>query len=384
MARYDGKSERYSGVYWKMVKRLDGRGTERLYYVIYKRSGERKNNEEKIGRSSEGWNEAKAHLERGKRISGKPTNTERRENEQKLELAGDGPLNVDRIWAIYLAAHEANKSIKDDRNRYQKHISPNLGMVGATELATRHIVALRTALEKYGLSPQSVKHCLALVKRIIRYAVRVAIIPQPASLVFDMPAFDNRVTETMTAEQYKAYWQALDEEADQDMAALLRVAMLTGIRRGALFNLQWSDCDFEHGIITLQGKHAKNGKTALIPMIDAVKEILQGIRRTDSPYIFPGRNGERRATFCKMPRRIREKAGLPKDFRPIHALRHVFASNLANSGKVTLYMIQQLLTHSNPALTQRYAHPAEGALRKAAAVASETIPQSSSVDKVAD
>lgn len=56
------------------------------------------------------------------------------------------------------------------------------------------------------------------------------------------------------------------------------------------------------------------------------------------------------------------------DFRPLHGLRHAYASFLASSGKVDLYTLQKLLTHSSPQMTQRYAHLADEALQRAAQV----------------
>jgi len=50
-------------------------------------------------------------------------------------------------------------------------------------------------------------------------------------------------------------------------------------------------------------------------------------------------------------RKIKEAAGLPKDFRALHGLRHVFASMLASSGQVDLYTLQKLLTHKSPGMT---------------------------------
>jgi hypothetical protein len=47
------------------------------------------------------------------------------------------------------------------------------------------------------------------------------------------------------------------------------------------------------------------------------------------------------------------KAGVP--FLRIHDLRHQYASFLVNAGR-TLYEVQQILGHSDPSVTQRYAH----------------------------
>ena len=89
-----------------------------------------------------------------------------------------------------------------------------------------------------------------------------------------------------------------------------------------------------------------------------------------------------------MLKRVREKAGLPESFRPLHGLRHSFASWLASSGQVSMYELQKLLTHSSPQMTQRYAHLHDDALRKASGVAAtlfsaaknKVVEQSSQVD----
>jgi integrase len=95
--------------------------------------------------------------------------------------------------------------------------------------------------------------------------------------------------------------------------------------------------------------------------------------RTDSPYVFPGRNGGQLQTIRKPVNRIKEAAGLPVDFRPLHGLRHVYASMLASSGKVDMYQLQRLLTHKDFTMTQRYAHLRDDALKRAADVAGEII-----------
>ena len=52
----------------------------------------------------------------------------------------------------------------------------------------------------------------------------------------------------------------------------------------------------------------------------------------------------------------------------IHDLRHSFASFLVSGGR-SLYEVQQILGHSDPKITMRYAHLSSEALRDAANVA---------------
>ena len=88
----------------------------------------------------------------------------------------------------------------------------------------------------------------------------------------------------------------------------------------------------------------------------------------DSPYVFPGKEGGMRTDIKRPVARIKKELGLPDDFRPNHGLRHVFASMLASSGKVDLYVLQKFLTHKDQRMTQRYAHLSDAALKKGADV----------------
>jgi len=106
-----------------------------------------------------------------------------------------------------------------------------------------------------------------------------------------------------------------------------------------------------------------------------VKKLLQNHPRMKSTYVFPGKNGKRRTDITHSVNKIKKAAGLPADFRALHGLRHVYASSLASSGKVDMYTLQKLLTHKDPATTQRYAHLRDEALRQASDLAEELFMQ---------
>ena len=59
----------------------------------------------------------------------------------------------------------------------------------------------------------------------------------------------------------------------------------------------------------------------------------------------------------------------------LHGLRHVYASMLASSGQVDMFTLQRLLTHKSPAMTKRYAHLRDEALRSAAELAGNLMDQ---------
>lgn len=190
---------------------------------------------------------------------------------------------------------------------------------------------------------------------------------------FTYPKVDNKKTEFLTPEQIKNLIHVLKKEKNQNLASLMLLALYTGMRRSALLGLEWEDLDFTNRTIRLRGEIAKNGKTLTIPMSETACKILSNIEHLGSKYVFPGKNGEKRVEIRRFTDKIKKKAQLPQDFRPLHGLRHTFASLLASSGKVPLFSIQRLLTHESQQMTERYAHLADSALRQAAETLDDLI-----------
>ena len=380
-------SKKYPGVYW----RRDEKNGERAYYIRYRLGGrEAKLIDEPVGKSSKAMTEAKASQIRALRLAGKAqSNTERRAQKRAAKEVEAGRWTVERIWTAYRDAHATQASLKAWTSIFNTHILPS-AISGKTpdELVTLDVERLhrdvsRAKHKRTGkpLSDQTVKHVLALLKRILRWAADADYIQSPVHLKFKMPSVDNEATENMTPDQAQAYFKALDRESDQDAAAYFRFMLLTGIRKSALLALKWEDVDLDRAFLVLRGKSAKSGKTQSIPLSPGAVEVLKGIYRTDSPFVWPGRDGGQRVDFQRMGRRLRDKAGLPKNFRPCHGLRHCFASWLASSGQVDLYTLQRLLTHGSSAMTQRYAHLADDALKRAVSVA-DTIMDVTSAQSV--
>jgi len=351
----------YPGVYYIMSKATDGR-TEKIYYIFYRKGG--KQIEEKAGRQFQNdMTPARAARIRTQRIEGGLTNQERRE-EARQEV-----WTVTRLWQGYSADKPITKSLTTDRSRFQKFIEPALGKKEPRELSPLDVDRLRISTAK-NHKPQTVKHVIALLVRIINYGARLGLCP---GLGFKPPTIKvhNLKTEDLSPEQLATLMEAINEDHDYQAANFMRLALCTGMRRGELFKLMWADIDFERGYITIRGP--KGGKDQIIPLNQAAREVLESHPRDESPFVFPGREGRQRTRYPKGIDAIRERAGLPPDFRPLHGLRHVYASMLASSGQVDLYTLQKLLTHKSAAMTQRYAHLRDETLRRASDLAGDLI-----------
>ena len=361
MPRQKRYSTTYPGIYYVIGKRPDGK-PEKIFYARYTRKG--KKIEERAGRQfQDDMTAARANALRMDRIKGKdPSNIQKRQFNEEQKLREQGKYTIERLWLEYKLNRPIGKSLKIDQGRYEKYIEPVFGKKEPKELIKLDVDRVRIKLLKK-LSPQTVKHILNLLTWIINYGVKNNLC-QGISFHIQKPSVNNEKTEDLTPEQLENLLKAIAEDENLDVGNMMKMALYTGMRRGEIFKLQWKDVNLDTGFILL--KDPKGGPDQKIPINDMARSLLSSIIRSKSPFVFPGRSGGMRTTMGVAARRIRKDAGLPDDFRPTHGLRHVYASMLASSGKVDMYVLQKLMTHKSPQMTQRYAHLRDESLKSGA------------------
>jgi integrase len=362
----------YPGVFYREVERIGGPGTEKVFYVVFKKDG--KVNEEKVGRQFvDDMTPARAARIRAERIEGKrPSRKEIREQEEAKQKAEQNRWTIVRLWEEYKRGNPAVKAIRKDEDRFNRYLKDTFGNREPKELVPMDVDRLRINLQKM-LKPATVRNALELLRRIVNFGVKKHLC-EGLNFTIQMPKVNNLKTEDLTPEQLSRLLKAINEDENLHVANIMRMALFTGMRKTEIFRLQWSHIDFDRGFINIIDP--KGGPNQKIPLNDAARQILLDHPRTEgSDYLFPGRDLQSRRNAHKQVNRIKERAGLPKDFRPLHGLRHVYASMLASSGEVDMYTLQKLLTHKSPMMTQRYAHLRDGVLKRASDLAGDLINQ---------
>ena len=95
----------------------------------------------------------------------------------------------------------------------------------------------------------------------------------------------------------------------------MRMALFTGMRRGELFKLKWTDVDFDRGFITI--RDPKGGVSQKIPLNDQARDVLKNHPET-ADHVFVRGDGKPFTDIRRRVNPIKEAAGIGADFRALH------------------------------------------------------------------
>ena len=168
--------------------------------------------------------------------------------------------------------------------------------------------------------------------------------------------------------------QLISQKADSFLFPIFAIGLSTGLRKGDICTLKWSEIDLENGWINRV--MLKTKKTVRIPIMQTFHNYLQTLPR-DSEYVIP----EQADMYLNNPHGIsyRVKKLLEEldikttksiegrstniSIKDIHSLRHNFVWDAAEHG-VPLPIIQSVVGHMTPKMTRIYADHATDKAKK--------------------
>ena len=161
----------------------------------------------------------------------------------------------------------------------------------------------------------------------------------------------------------------LNAEKDPDLKDFYTFAVLTGMRISEVLNLEWNAVDIERRTIhVVNHGHflTKSGKNRTVGMNPDVHKLLHR-RKTQAGIctrVFSRSGKELLRSFVehRFKKAVR-LAGLSDDLK-FHSLRHSFGTWMANAG-VSMFVLKELMGHSDIKTTQIYAHLTTSAIQEA-------------------
>ncbi len=184
----------------------------RCFWVVFQDSQTGKLRWERCGWASEGWTPEAAQrrgfelLEQDRIGRYKPKH--QRKNER---------LTFGEVVEKYIErAKKSKKSWKDDEQRYRKHLAPVLSKDTLKGVSPLKIEKLKRVLQKKGLAPGRVKHCLVLIRQIFNKARAWGLYdgPNPIRQV-KLPSPNNKITRFLTYEEADALLDELARRSQQ-------------------------------------------------------------------------------------------------------------------------------------------------------------------------
>ena len=254
------------------------------------------------------------------------------------------------------------------RTRLERHIYPYIGEMKVRDVRAaniRHVMSecrhLCRGLQSEILSDMRNIFALAMDEDYL-----ILRSPVPANL---KPAGKSKPqVEPLTPEQEKEIIRVAD--STKKLGPMVRLFLGTGLRRGELTGLMWSDIDWDrktldvrrHVVSDQKGKpHLEDGaKTTAgvrtVPLTDELITMLRGMQASShSLYLFTTNRGTiySAAALTKAWGTLNEKLSFHS--HP-HQLRHTYVTKLFEAG-LDIKEIQRIVGHANPSITlEVYTH----------------------------
>jgi len=396
------KPTKFRGVrYREHPTRKHGIHPDRYFVIRYKQKGVSR--EEGLGWASEKWTAEKAaaklaELKKAyKTGAGGPTRLsearqaeeERREREvlekarQEKENLTFGQFFTETYFPIAKTSKKP-MSHKTEWGHFKNWIEPAIGAIPLKDLRPLHLERLKkTLLEaekikkdaptetvKNPKSARTIQYIFATIRGTWNMARKHRVIEgESPTKAVKKPKVENRRVRFLTTEEAQTL---LEDLQGRDLATyrMAAISLFTGLRAGEVFGLKWKNLDQGNGLLWVMD--SKSGKSRAVYLPDQVKDLFQRMKPgKPEDLIFPGPGG---TVLPQIPKPFRTavknlgfNAGITdrREQFTFHSLRHTAASFLIQSG-VDLYTVKEILGHGSIALTERYSHLADHALKEAA------------------
>ncbi len=173
------------------------------------------------------------------------------------EVTTDGKLaDLVQQWRPIAEVNLSPTTLHEYDRLLEKRILPRFGQTKVRSIRAADIDAFYADLQRRGradggpLGTQSIHHIHALLRRLLNQAVRWGwIATSPVTRA--SPPRVHRHELTIPKPEVVAKLIERAEEKDSDLASFLRLAVVTGARRGELCALRWTDVDMKTSTVRI-------------------------------------------------------------------------------------------------------------------------------------
>ena len=316
------------------------------------------------------------------------------ETKEKIDYTRTDKFTVGE-WATVWFENYAKPSIRESTALYYQsyidnHIIPHIGKIKLNRLTTLDLqrfynkvktggrVQRYEGMKDLSLSNKTVRGLHTMLHGCLQQAVREKHISSNPADGCKIPPNDKEEMKVLPAEKVGAYLKAAE---DWGVLPMFYLELTSGLRRGELLALLWTDIDVENLTVTVsksvnrgkgelrvtQPKTSNAVRTLAIPQKTVDLLVEEHAKHPDNPYLFPSPvTGGMYGPDCvgRIHKKLLKKAGL-EDLR-FHDLRHSFATFALQNG-VDIKTLSGMLGHYSAGFTlDTYTHATSQMQRDAA------------------
>jgi integrase len=292
------------------------------------------------------------------------------------------------------AVDQSPKTLERYRELAERQIFPHLGDMPLQRLRPEHLSAWHSELLNGGLSARTVGHAHRVLGVALKRAVENGTLARNVASVRKPPAVEEQEIEMLTPEQVSSVLEAL---AGHTLYPIVSLALATGMRRGELLSLQWSDVDLDRAVLRVERSveetkvglrvkppKTKRGRRNISLPPETVTMLREHRKRQIELRLAFGQGGQPALVFSTIEGELLSPNGVSRSWRqtcktrglplvPFHSIRHAHASALIRAG-VDILTISRRLGHSSASMTlDVYGHLIEGSDAAAAAVLASVL-----------
>jgi integrase len=190
-------------------------------------------------------------------------------------------------------------------------------------------------------TPMLANRVHSVTRKMFSWAVDHEIIAVSPLVGVKAPAEEKSRDRILTDQELRAVWLAADQLGVY--GSLVKLLVLTGLRRGEVAGLTWSEIDLDKRLISLPRERVKNNRAHEVPLSPQAVALIEALPRNSERYALCLRSGIMNG-FGKLKVRLDKLCGVENFV--LHDLRRTTASGMARLG-VSLPVIEKVLNHTS-------------------------------------
>lgn len=296
----------------------------------------------------------------------------KKEESQKPDLLTFAKFFTDH-YLPHVKGHK--RSWEKDEGMFNMRLKAEFGELPLAGITRQQVQAFHSKLKTEGLAAATCDHHIKFLRHALNLAVEWEMLEVNPIAKLHLFNEDNKVEHYLDDAQREKLLEVLTSNLQFPTCQVALFLISTGARLNEAVQAKWCHVDRENRVWRVPASNSKSKRIRSIPLNDSALDLLDKLDTEGKfEYLFINlETGKPPAYVHKYWQRVRKDANLPK--LRLHDLRHEYASMLINSGR-SLFEVQHILGHSDPKVTQRYAHLSTKSLQDAANSASIMIQRS--------